>query len=143
VKNTEQNRISQELDTARNLVAASEVKFETIDAALQGCLNFLSNCHDAYQDASHHVRRRLNQAVFERFLVGEDGSAEAELADAFGILLAPDLVTQRKNAKLVDQVTDLQQPVRHRNRDWGAGSPTWLRAAAGTKKPRPAFAGMG
>ncbi len=35
----------------------------------------------------------MNQAVFERFLVGEGGSPEAELTPAFKFLLDPDLIT--------------------------------------------------
>ena len=65
----------------------------TIQATLDGCLAFLANCHQAYQDAPKQIRRRLNQAVFARFLVGEDGSTEAELTDIFSALLAPDFVT--------------------------------------------------
>jgi hypothetical protein len=51
-------------------------------------LSFLANCYEAYRDAPQQIRRRLDQAVFERFLVGEDESAEAELTDMFGSLLA-------------------------------------------------------
>ncbi len=34
----------------------------------------------------------MNQAVFERFLVGEDGATEAKLSGTFGVLLAPDII---------------------------------------------------
>ena len=34
----------------------------------------------------------MNQAVFEKFLVGSDGSTEALPTDEFGVLLRPDFV---------------------------------------------------
>jgi hypothetical protein len=53
------------------------------------------------------------------------------------VLLAPDLVTAGQASKSAEPW------VRHRNRDWLAGVPAWLRAVWGTKEPRPAFAGLG
>ena len=134
---SEQNRITEELDSAKKLLKASEVRFATIEATLRGCLTFLANCHEAYKDAPPQIRRRFNQALFERFLVGEDGSTEAELTDVFSALLAPDLVTTDKSHKPVEACG------RHRNRDWLGGIPAWLRPYWNTKEPRPAFAGLG
>ncbi len=134
---SEQDRIADELGAVKKLLKASEVRFATIEATLQGCLAFLANCHEAYRDAPQHVRRRLNQAVFERFLVGEDGSTEAELTDLFGALLAPDLVTADESHESVEPCA------RHRNRDWLAGIPAWLHAHWNIKEPRPALAGLG
>jgi hypothetical protein len=66
----------------------------------------------------------MNQAVFERFLVGEDGIEEAELSGAFEILLAPDLLT-----------TESRRP------SWLAERLSALSAVVA--QPRPAFAGFG
>jgi site-specific DNA recombinase len=134
---SEQDRITEELDAAKKLLEASEVRFTTIEATLQSCLSFLANCSEAYKDASQQVRRRLNQALFERFLVGEDGNTEAELTDMFSALLAPDLVTTDESHETVEACG------RHRDRDWLGGIPAWLRAHWNIKEPRPAFAGLG
>lgn len=133
---TEQDRITEELEAAKKLLKDSEVKFATIEATLHGCLAFLTNCHKAYQDAPRQVRRRLNQAVFERFLVGEDGSTEAELTDVFSSLLAHDLV-------IADEQETVELSSRHCNRDWLSGIPAWLSARWNINKPRPALAGLG
>jgi len=133
----EQNRISKELDAAEALLKASEMRFETIEATLQDCLAFLTNCHQAYLDAPNSVRRRMNQAVFERFLVGDGGSPEAELTPAFKFLLDPDLITADGHSPAAEACE------RHRNRDWFEGIPGWLRDRWNSKKPRPAFAGLG
>ena len=58
------------------MLAASEVTFARIEEVLRRCLNF-ADCHAAYLSAAKQIRRHMNQAVFERFLVGEDGSTEA------------------------------------------------------------------
>ena len=66
----------------------------------------------------------MNQAVFERFLVSEDGSTEAELAGAFGILLAPDLLTKKTKSK---QAPPSETATRHCNHEWLHGVPSCLR----------------
>jgi site-specific DNA recombinase len=133
----EQTRISKELDAAEALLKASEVRFETIETTLQECLAFLTDCHQAYLNAPNSVRRRMNQAVFERFLVGNDGTAEAELTPTFKFLLDPELITADGRPVAVEACKT------HRNRDWFEGIPGWLRDRWNTNKPRPAFAGLG
>jgi site-specific DNA recombinase len=134
---SEQDRITRELDAANDLLAASETKFETIELTLQVCLTFLTNCYQAYLDAPRLLRRRMNQAVFERFMVSEDGSTEAELTPAFKFLLAPDLVTSDEHPAAAAACT------RHRNKEWFGGIPAWLRECWNTEENRPAFAGLG
>ena len=90
---SEQERIAQELESATRVVQRTVAEYQAIDATLRDCLAFLTNCHNAYLAASRQIRRRLNQAVFERILVSVDGSTEAELNGPFRALLAPDLVT--------------------------------------------------
>jgi len=67
---SEQERIAAELAGAEKLLAAAETEFATIQETLDGCLAFLSNSDQTYMDAPAQIRRRLNQSVFERFLVG-------------------------------------------------------------------------
>jgi hypothetical protein len=51
----------------------------------------------------------MNQAVFERFLVGDDGTTDAEPTGAFGILLAPDLFIRQSTKNPMDR-TDSTKP---------------------------------
>ncbi len=141
---SEQDRIADELAAAEALLAASQMTFDTIEANLSRCLAFLTNCYEAYLSAPQRVRRQMNQAVFERFLVDEDGSTEAELTGAFGVLLAPDFVQQR-DAPIE---TDAEPVGVHRTCDWRNGipsalQPVWRRLRADLKKPRPTFVGLG
>ncbi len=78
---------------------------------------------------------RCRQA--ERFLVGEDGSTEAELTDIFSALLAPDLITTNEAPDAI------KARGHHRNGDWLGGIPAWLRTQWNIKEPRPTFAGLG
>jgi site-specific DNA recombinase len=144
----EQERITSELRAAHDLLATSQATFTTIETALEHCLAFLDDCYDAYLTAPPQVRRHMNQAVFERFLVGEDGIDEAELSGAFEILLAPDLLTTADVRMDAESASHDEQRRRHRNRDWHHGTPAWLTEllatlSGKTRKPRLAFAGLG
>jgi hypothetical protein len=70
-------------------------------------------------------------------LVGEDGSAEAELTPTFSGLLASDLITVEETPAGTKTAGD------HHNRDWIGGVPKWLVDKWNYKRPRPAFAGLG
>ena len=82
----------------------------------------------------------MNQAVFERFLVDEDGATEAELTETFGVLLAPDLIEDKKRETTKSATSPPEFPQgRHLNRDWHQGvparlTPAWGRLRAGLKK---------
>ena len=132
---SEQERIANELAAAERLLAAAEIRFATIQDTLDSCLAFLVDSHRAYMDAPEQIRRRLNQAVFERFLLGSDGSTEAELTEAFRSLLAPDLIASAQTS------SDQDSKPLHRSCDWSLGFPAALRSFM--KKPRPTLAGLG
>ena len=135
----EQARITKAITDAEQRLAATQVVFEKIEDTLKRCLTFLKDCHAIYRDADDQIRRQLNQAVFEHFLVDDAGS-EAELTGVFGILLQPDLLVE-KHAKTAPTQTKQLTLVRHRGTDWHDGVParlyasrTWRRIA-GKKKP--------
>ena len=141
---SEQDRLTEELAAAKAILASSEMTFDAIESNLQRCLAFLTSCYDAYLGAPPKIRRLMNQAVFERFLVDEDGAAEAELAGMFGVLLASDLITDRDDEASGDETA----AAFHRDCDWRNGVPAALEArlrpgGRSQKKPRPALAGLG
>ncbi len=145
----EQDRITKEITDAAQRLAAARVVFEKIEDTLKRCLAFLTDCHATYQDASHKIRRQVNQAVFERFLVFGDGDAEAEPTGVFGFLLQPDLlIEQTRASKTAPEPDRPLVPARHRSSDWHDGIParlyaskTWKRLAATKKPPKLACSG--
>jgi site-specific DNA recombinase len=83
----EQDRIGQALDGIESRLSALQTKFDLIEANLKVALNFASDCHRAYVQASDHVRRRFNQAFFTHIYVDED-TVRTELAEPFRMLLS-------------------------------------------------------
>ncbi len=112
----EQDRIATELMAVEEQIRRADLKFEAIETSLEMCLGFLTNCHEAYSRAEALTRRKMNQAVFSRFLVSDDGVEEAELDGVFGILLRPDLLAERGRIEVGEDAV-------HRRRDWADGVP--------------------
>ena len=54
---------------------------------LKAALGFVASLHTAYRQADAGVRRRINQAIFERFLISDDGEIVGELRAPFDLLL--------------------------------------------------------
>ncbi len=107
-------------------------------------MTFLTNCYESYLRAPPQVRRQMNQAVFERFLINEDGASEAALAGTFGVLLAPDLIQPPDASSEPNETLSAI----HRNSEWLDGYPATLPATrrlrgAGSNKPRPTKVGLG
>jgi hypothetical protein len=94
---------------------------EAIQKWLDRSLALLTDCYEAYTAAPTHIRRMMNQAVFERFLVDMDGSSEAEPTDIFGVLLRPDFLMPT-----ADIESQPRERSTHRNLDWTNGRPQHL-----------------
>jgi site-specific DNA recombinase len=142
----EQERITRELDNAERLLATAKQTQAQIESALEKCLSFLTDCHRAYLEASPRERRLMNQALFQRFLVSEDGVTAAEPKGVFGILLAPDLVDAPETARAQHDGST------HVGSDWHQGIPVRLlrtvrrlqsRLTPTLEMARPALAGLG
>jgi hypothetical protein len=63
------------------------LKFDTVERNLKAAFSFVTNLHEAYIAASVGVRRRINQDIFERFLITDDGEVVGELRPPFDLLL--------------------------------------------------------
>lgn len=98
--------------------------------------------YDRTSLAGDCVRRRLNQAVFEKFFIDEDGTVTGELAEPFNILLNPHLLVETKDdpedrykATEGAQIpSDEAIDPMHRDENWRDGIPAWL--ADGRWSPR-------
>ena len=87
----EQNRLTGELENARDLLTAVAVEFDVIEQNVARALELAQDCHAAYVAADSTVRRLFNQAFFEKLYVHRDGEVTHELAEPFKLLLDPEL----------------------------------------------------
>lgn len=86
----EQARISKSLSHINQQLAASDHEYALIAANLKAALDLATNAQATYIVASDALRRRLNQALFVRIEVDEDGDVTATLASPFDTLLNPE-----------------------------------------------------
>ncbi|HEY2937718.1 MAG TPA: recombinase family protein [Gaiellaceae bacterium] len=84
---SEQERIASELDYVEERLAALELKFDVVERNLKQALSFVTDLHKAYEKAPPRTRRLINQAIFERFLISDDGDITGELRAPFHLLL--------------------------------------------------------
>jgi hypothetical protein len=54
-------------------------------------LDLMQDCGRAYSAASDYGKRLLNQALFEKILVNDDGTVEPEYPEIVGLLIDPRL----------------------------------------------------
>ncbi len=115
----EQQRITRELDAARQQLADVSVEFDAIEQNLRKALKLAKDCHAAYQDADDNTRRLFNQAFFEKLYVHVDGAVTHDLAEPFGLLLDPSLPDQLSRAhsasKPMQSKRSTDRPGRSRN----------------------------
>ncbi len=122
---SEQQRIAKEMDRLQSQLEQKRVERESLIAALDRCLALVTNCGLTYTQAGPDERRQLNQAMYRRFEINEDGVVRAELSETYAMLLRPDLVegddgVQRASVEAID--------AEHVADDWHEGWPAWLRA---------------
>ncbi len=118
----EQDRITREITETEGQLAAAEIGIDRVENTLRRCLTFLTNCYQTYIMAPPHVRRQLNQAVFEAFFVSTDGSLVAKPTEWFRTLLRTDALRPRGSRGL--GVTEAAEV--HDSREWHDGAPAWI-----------------
>jgi site-specific DNA recombinase len=122
---TEQHRIDRELTDAERLLGATEQSGENMAKGLEMALAFLTSCHATYELAGPKVRRRMNQALFERIEVSDEDDAESTIVEPYRLLLHEDVWREV------------------RRRDSGQVPPRRQMRGPETEEPTPAFAGVG
>ena len=83
---SEQDRIGQQLAVIDASLEATTATFETLASNLHDAMDLLSNCHRLYEVASDRNRRLLNQALFSKIFVDEDG-VTVQLAQPFAAIV--------------------------------------------------------
>jgi site-specific DNA recombinase len=84
---SEQDRISEQLAGAKELLGGKQLRREQLEASLDSALDLLAHAGDHYAGAPTPIRRQLNQSVFERFWLSDDEVANADLKLLFRRLL--------------------------------------------------------
>ena len=59
-----------------------ELKFDVVERHFKAALNFVGKLHTAYVEANPRTRRHIIQAIFERFLISDDGGITREPTSA-------------------------------------------------------------
>ena len=123
----EQQRLTREMDGLQSHLAKKVVERESLLAALDHCLALVTDCGSTYLQAGSDERRQMNQAMYRRFEVTEDGVVKAELSDTYAVLLRPDLIveTGAETTESPDPVADVE--AQHEPQAWCSGWPAWLR----------------
>ncbi len=84
----EQARIGREMATAQEALSRLNTELGAVERGLDQALALVADCHQLYLSAPPHVRRQLNQAVFEQIFVEDGEVPTGKLASPFGELLA-------------------------------------------------------
>jgi len=88
---TEQTRIAAEIDAAQSRLDALSVGFDKIDGNLRKAMSLASDWHAAYLAAAPAIRRQLNQGIFKKVFLHEDGRISSQLAEPFSTLLSAEV----------------------------------------------------
>jgi site-specific DNA recombinase len=83
---SEQDRIANELGYVEERLDALELKFDVVERNLKRAMGFVADLHKAYAESNQRTRRMINQALFERFLICDDGEIIGELRPPFNLL---------------------------------------------------------
>lgn len=92
---TEMVRLTREVNEAVNAIATASRGVEHLEATLGRALEIAQDCARAYVDGTPLIRRLMNQGLFEKFYVDEDGGIERfEMTEPFSTLFDPELLGQ-------------------------------------------------
>ena len=78
----EQRRINQEVRAAESAIAEADQEWEEIEASHDDLFGLVSSWGELFEQASDHVRRRINRVLWNRIEIGGDGQVRAEVAEA-------------------------------------------------------------
>ncbi len=73
--------------TAQEALSRLNTELGAVERGLDQALALVADCHQLYLSAPPHVRRQLNQAVFEQIFVEDGEVPTGKLASPFGELL--------------------------------------------------------
>ena len=86
---SEQQKITRQLTAIDQEVKAYETAFTSVSERLNEALDILEDCGKTYRLADDHIKRIMNQSIFSKLWVGQDGTGAAEFAPPFTTLMKP------------------------------------------------------
>lgn len=87
--NEELAQLQREREGAEQVIERLGIKFEDMQDTLEVGLGILSEgLQDAYLRATPMIRRLINQAIWKRMWIDDEGRLHAERADGFAEILA-------------------------------------------------------
>ena len=91
-------------DVANQMLAATQLQFDEIEAEVAEILDTLGNGHALYLSLGHRDRRTMNRSVFERLWISEDRVVGANLAPGYAHVAQDDLELRlARETKLIQQ----------------------------------------
>ena len=84
---SEQTRLAVELAWIEERLAALDLRSGVVEQNLKRAFDYVGDLRGAYLRANGLVRRRMNQALVERYLLTDDGDIAATLRKPFDLLL--------------------------------------------------------
>jgi site-specific DNA recombinase len=102
-----QHQLDGEEADAQQLQAIAVHVFENVERISLLALRLAENACSAYREAEHLERRLMNQAIFKKLLITEDGIEETVLAQPFAELYDADFI-----ADLEREAGELQGPTK-------------------------------
>ena len=99
----EQKRIESELAAIDERLRATSLHFEEVEANLNQALALAENWAAAYRDAGPTIRRQMNQAIFKKIYVDDEGGVTSEFSEPFELLLSSEVIeAARDHAQVLD-----------------------------------------
>lgn len=85
----EQQKITKQLAAIEHQVKAQTCTFATIKEHLRDALDLIEDCGKTYRLADDYVKRMMNQAIFSKLWIEEDGQVTAEFTPLFQMIAKP------------------------------------------------------
>ena len=96
--------ITKRLDISEHDIKMHNTAHEEVRRRLTLALDLIKNCGQAYRQADDTTKLLLNQAIFKRFYICNEGIIKAELAEPFDQIIPPiiDGIARINHAKSCD-----------------------------------------
>lgn len=138
----EQLRIGAELAACERLLAQATAEMEKVAVAVGLALALVVDCGESYRKQTPTRRRQMNQSLFTKIYVGDDGSIEGQYTEEYRLLLDTSLRELAHEARHAPRVTRPQQPFNSKGESDGVLAWSW-NGHQSRKCRTPTFAGRG
>ena len=88
---SEQQRIASELASAEGLLDRATAQMTKVALAVSRALDLVTESARTYREAPSQQQRMMNQALYSKILVGDDGTIEGQYTKEYELLLDPSI----------------------------------------------------